>query len=322
MPFIKKSQPENTTPPTEDISQLRAEFWHQLWKTITLLFIAVVVIAAASVAWFVSNTRVNSATAPVSAGFEPIKLATKGVRQKAESDNLKLPEGNQLKDENGNVIEEYKEYYYTDGEPIALRLDADGHEVSPGAHGKVTFYVIPAKACGSLTLHIGLGGYGENEQKKVVAINNPVLNSLLSGHILLFDDYDAQTNTYSTCLFQGSDDGIYSNTITVDLTNAEADEPFPVDFYWIWPLRYENLEALLTEDEFGKLNADTLNPHEVLNQNYKYSRVFLTNQSELSQPDVRSKAYDLADEYIGGNAQYLYLTIQATTDNTQGGQQE
>ena len=317
MPFIKKSQPENTTPPTEDVSQLRAEFWHQLWKTITLLFIAVVVIAAASVAWFVSNTRVNSATAPVSAGFEAIKLATKGVRQTADQ-YLNLPKENVV----NYIVYQGETYYYTDGEPIALRLDADGYEVSPGAHGKVTFYVIPAKAGGSLTLHIGLGGYGENEQKKVVPINKPVLNSLLSGHILLFDDYDAQTNTYSNWLFKKSGSGIFSNTITVDLKNAAADEPFPVDFYWIWPLRYENLEALLTEEEFVELNADTLKEHEELNSNYQYSRVFLTNQSELSQPDARSKAYDLADEYIGSNAQYLYLTIQTTADNTQGGQQE
>lgn len=319
MPFMKKSRPEHTTPPAENLSQLRAEFRHQLWKTIFLFFIGTVVIAAASVAWFVSNSRVNSATAPVSAGFEPIKLATKGERQEADR-YLTLDQDTKKMEYQGET------YYYTDGDPIALRLDAPGYEISPGAHGKVTFYVIPAKAGGSLTLHIGLGGYGENEQKKVVAIDDPVLNALMSGHILLFDSFE--NDTYTNWLFQtekrnsnitAANNTIFSNTITVDLNDAPAGVPFEVTFFWIWPLRYENLEALVGSD-FCTAQMQNM---EGLGTNYKYSRVFLAKQeTDLSDVKNRSEAYDLADEYIGSNAQYLYLTIQTTAENMEGGQQE
>ena len=321
MPFMKKSQPEHTAPPVENLSQLRLEFRHQLWKTILLFFIGTVVIAAASVAWFVSNSRVKSATAPVSAGFEAIKLATKGVRQEADR-YLTLPQ-----DQNTKTMKYQDEiYYYTDGDPIALRLDAKEYEISPGAHGKVTFYVIPAKAGGSLTLHIGLGGYGENEQKNVVPINDPVLNALMSGHILLFDSFE--NDTYTDWLFQtekrnsnitAANNTIFSNTITVDLKDAAAGVPFEVTFFWIWPLRYENLEALVDP---GFCTAQMQNM-ERLGENYKYSRVFLAKQeNNLLDVKNRSEAYDLADEYIGSNAQYLYLTIQTTSDNMEGGQQE
>lgn len=312
--FRKKSKPA----PAQSADALRIAFQHQLWKSVFFALAAVAVVSAASIAWFVSNNQVHSGTTPVSAGFEPLRLATKGQRQQADQYLTELMENK------GTAVDtlEYKgeTYYCTNGDPIALRLNAEKYEVSPGAHGKVTFYVIPSSAGGSVTLHIGLGGYGEIEQK-VVAIDDPVLNALMSGHILLFDSYE--NDTYSGWLFQDGTD-IFSNTITVDLSGKPAGVPVQVDFYWIWPLRYENLEELLTEEEYGYLQADSLKTHDKLNENYKYSRVFLTDKGVPADDDARSKAYDTADEYIGGNAQYLYLTIQTAServDTVEGGQQ-
>ena len=58
------------------------------------------------------------------------------------------------------------------------------------------------------------------------------------------------------------------------------------------------------------------------NSGYRYSRIFFTNQESLTGTDERSKAYDLADEYIGSNAQYLYLIIQtSSSDDAEGGAQ-
>lgn len=309
----------------EEAALLRDALLHQLWKSAFFALAAVSVIAFATIAWFVSNTQVHSGTAAVSSGFEPIKLATKGVRQDADQYLKELLEnkGDEVKTQKYNN----ETYYYTDGGSIALRLDVKDYEVSPGARGKVTFYVIPTNASGSMTLHIGLGGYGEIEKedksKEVVQINDSVLNALLSGHILLFNTFE--NDVYSDWLFQDAGDGytgIFNNTITVDLSSADAGQPIEVDFYWIWPLRYENLEALLTAEEFGKLQADSLKTHDMLNEKYKYSRVFLVEQQgNLIDDKNRSNAYDLADEYIGGNAQYLYLTIQTdTSENTEGGQ--
>ena len=319
------------TASAEEAAQLRDALLHQFWKSAFFALAAVSVVAFATIAWFVSNSQVHSGTAAVSANFEPLKLATKGVRQQAEIDNLNLPNP-----DGETLIHNGGTYYCTNDTTtttIALRLADESYEVSPGAHGKVEFYVIPGSAGGTVTLQIGLGGYGadENDNGEVKPIDNAVLNALLSGHILLFDTYDDKNNTYSDWLFPnaGGGDGIFNNTITVDLSGKPTGVPVPVDFYWIWPLRYENLETLA-----GKTFCDEQAENDNLTtfgKNYRYSRVYLaepgSNLSDTESDIVstieknRSKAYDLADEYIGGNAQYLYLTIQTnTSENAEGGQ--
>lgn len=314
---MKFSRNNNQSAPTENVELLRMAFSRQLWKCMFFSLVVVSVIAIASIAWFASNSRVNSGAASVRAEFEPIKLATKGARQQAEIEHLELREGNTLS-------YNQEKYYYTEGDTIALRLNDDNHEVSPGSKGVVEFYVIPGKGTSSVTLHVGLGGYGadENDNNKVKPINDDVLKSLMSGHILLFDKYE--NGVYSDWLFQGSgsNSSIFNNTITVDLSGKPEGVPVPVDFYWIWPLRYENMVNDLTGlQDFIDKQANVEEMTE-LNGNYRYSRIFLTDKSDLSLADARSEAYDLADEYIGSNAQYLYLTIQTSAyDNTEGEQQ-
>lgn len=293
--------------------KLEKEFFAELLKTFAFALAAVTALVTGCIAWFVSNSQVRSGTSPISAGFEPIKLATTGNRQEADK-YLKLPDGNTL--QIGD-----KTYYYTEGDTIALRLSGTDYEVSPGARGMVEFYVIPGSGTPTVTLQIGLGGYGakDNDPDHVLPINDPALNALISGHILLFDDYDAETGRYSNWLFQGSGSGIFSNTITVDLSTTTVG--VPVDFYWVWPLRYENLASILAGKSFVDDQAGS-GAMTDLPLNYRYSRVYLTDQADLSKAAARSKAYDLADEYIGSNAQYLYLTIQTiASEEGEGGQQ-
>lgn len=317
---MKHIRKKNESDSTENVELLRIAFSRQIWKSLFFALVAVSVIAIASIAWFVSNTQVNSGNTSVSANFEPIKLATKGDRQQAESEHLNLPEGS---------VEAYDEetYYCTDDGIIALRLAGADHEVSPGSKGKVEFYIIPSGSTSSVTLHIGLGGYGEDETDNniVKPIKNKVLNTLMSGHILLFDNYE--NGVYSDWLFSSgeSKDSIFNNTITIDLSGCPADVPVPVDFYWIWPLRYENM---VTDFEVEGMQAfiDEQSKAENmsnLNERYLYSRIFLADKNDnLTQVAALSKTYDLADEYIGSNAQYLYLTIQTSaSDDMEGGLQ-
>lgn len=308
----KNNQPDSK----ENVELLKSDFSRQLWKSMFFALAAVSVIVIASIAWFVSNSRVHSSTASVSADFEPIKLATRGDRQQGEVEHLALAEGNE-ETYNGKV------YYCTEEGTIALRLDGTNHEVSPGSKGKVEFFIIPNGSTSSVTLHIGLGGYGEDEDdNKVKPIEDDVLKALMSGHILLFDNYE--NGEYSDWLFSsgGSNGSIFNNTITIDLSGKPANVPVPVDFYWIWPLRYENMvndfegiQDFINEQAKGENMSN-------LNEKYRYSRIFLTDKNDLTgaEVDERSKAYDLADEYIGSNAQYLYLTIQISADdNMEGG---
>lgn len=317
MKFIsEKNQPT----PTENVALLRSAFRRQLWKCIFFSLVVVCVIAIFSVAWFVSNSQVRSSVTPISAGFDPIKLATRGERQKFDYYlNLEKPDGDM-------VTYNGEEYYCSNGDTIALRLSRDSYEVFPGSKGKVEFYIIPGGGVSKVTLQIGLGAYSEDDNKTVNRINDDVLNALMSGHILLFDSYE--NGVYSDWLFQEneSNSGIFNNSITVDLSDKSKDAPVLVDFYWIWPLRYENMlndlngvqefiEEQSTDGKMTPLNTP-------LNSGYRYSHIFLTNKTDLSLGTTRSEAYDLADEYIGSNAQYLYLTIQTSaSDDMEGGMQ-
>lgn len=322
MKFIRKNN-ETVSEKNNELSY--EECRKQLWKHMFLSVVAIVALAIACIAWFVANMQVNSSTSAVSAGFEPVKLATKGVRQGAEIDNLNLSTGEPYPSES---VEEHngKTYYCTDAGTIALRLSANDYELSPGSKGKVEFYIIPTGGASEVTLQIGLGGYGADPtDNKVKPIENRTLNDLISGHILLFDDYE--NGFYSNWLFTPDDSshGIFNNAITINLSGKTVGVPVPVDFYWIWPLRYENIKNDFNDfndnvSQFIEEQAiyDNMNN---LTGDYRHSRVFLTDNI-MSDNAARSKGYDLADEYIGSNAQYLYLTIQTSaSDGEKGGPQ-
>lgn len=292
------------------------KFWKELFKTGIFLIAALTAIVFGSIAWFTANMNVQSGSASVAAQYEIIRIASKGIRQTSELNWLHLAEGTAY-EYGGNT------YYYTESGKIALRLSED-YIVSPGASGFVEFYIIPTHdGAATMTLYLGLTGYEERIgvdgiTKEIKRVEDPTLDALLSGHILLFDDYN--DGYYSNWLSNTSTGGILNNTITITLPeNAKEGEPYPVTIYWIWPLRYENMVDDLyapgsteyTErfKPFVEAQAQdmTIVPG---TSNYYYSRVFLTKDTALNNTDSRTRAYNLADEYIGANAGYLYLTIQ------------
>ena len=293
----------------------------ELLKTAVFALAALTTLVAATIAWFVSNNLVQSGTSTVSAGVETVKLASTGKRQEAESaylrvDGASLPEGNKLTV--GGT-----DYYSTDGNQIALRLSQD-HIISPGASGKVTFYIIPTHdGETTVTLYLGLAGYALEGTPPSLAerVSDDTLDALLSGHILLFNRYEDEH--YSDWLFQPTASGVADNVITVTLpAEAQKDVPYPVTLYWIWPLRYDNmLDDLYAENSqeyqtrfapFLEEQAEAESMGVIPDSDYRYSRLFLTNEEELGTSALRSKAYNLADEYIGTNADFLYLTIQTS----------
>lgn len=311
-----EEQNNRQTPPSlpegQDFESLLKTFWKQLVKTTVFGLAAVTVIVFGSIAWFAANHEVQSGTNLVSAGFEPINLATRGDRQTPEEDYLTLGAGNTT-EYDGDT------YYYTGGDCIALRL-SEQYSVSPGASGSVTFYILPNRdGAGTVTLYFGLAGYKlyTNEKGKDIAVpvGDPVLEALLSGHILLFGS-KSEDGVYSNWLFSETDPGFLDNTLTVTLNeNTKKDVPVPVTLHWIWPLRYENMKQLAeTHTPLSEFIEAQAAAGSEINADYHYSRIFVAKKTDYTDgklpEDKRSKAYDLADEYIGSNAGYLYLTIQ------------
>lgn len=291
-------------------------FRKELWKTGVFVTAGLIALIFGAIAWFVSNSRVQSETVSVSARHEVVRIASKGSRQEPEQSFLSLEAGTEYS---------YKgtTYYYTESGEIALYLSEE-YVVSPGATGVAEFFIIPTHD-GAMTvnLHIGLAGYKENivdeTSARVERVTDPILDALLSGHILLFENYE--NRHYSGWLSNEDTGGILNNTITITLPeDTKKGEPYPVRIYWIWPLRYENMLLDLYEDQnaeytehfhpFIEDQASKQNMSQISGIDYYYSRIFLTKEAELNDKDSRTRAYNLADEYIGSNADYLYLTIK------------
>lgn len=297
--------------------KLLKTFVRELAKTAVYLLAASAVIVFCSIAWFVSNRQVDASTASIQAGIDTIRIATKGLRQKAEEQFLNLSEGTEYR--YGSET-----YYYTEGGQIALRLDSDETAVFPGASGKVTFYIIPGRdGTATIPIYLSIAGY----DKAGAPLNDTILNALLSGHILLFRSYNSLY--YSDWLDpQDCAAGQLEHTFTVELPpETRAGVPFPVTFYWVWPLRYENMEkdlfAETDEDrtdflDFIDLQATQTTPIPGTAE-YSYSRIFIKHDAALSTLETRSRAYDLADEYIGANTSFLYLSIQTDPSSNPGG---
>lgn len=272
----------------------------QLLKVTFFALAALIVIFVGTGAWFAANNQVEAGGAQIQGRNSLIRLATKGDRQDLEKTYLRGPNGEMLSD--GTLLDGQAEaYYYTENGTIALRLNGQ-EEISPGAAGEVTFYIIPSER-GELntTVYLQLAGYQEGDG---IVSNNPILNTLLNGHILLFCGTD-----YSNWL--GSDE---TKAIPISIKNAQPGVPAAITLSWIWPLRYHNMVTLPSDTKY----RDWLDTQKVANNQiesiaYKYNHIFLVkNNSNLEDDDVKDDAYNLADEFIGTNADYLYLTIRTS----------
>lgn len=291
-------------------SEARKLLLEELFRSIIFVCSAAFTLAAASVAWYVSNSRVDSGGVSISHQYEKVTLATKGEREKKEKDLMNLQEG--LSKTIGEDT-----YYYTNDGVIALRLTSNDVAVSPGKSGEITFYVIPEKGgAQSVNLYLVLAGYREEKDQlgNLVGSNiqDNVLSSLLSGHILLFQDKqdDGQVSNWISGTVRNND-VVYN--IQASTQNATAGIPWPITIYWQWPLRYENM----VKDYLGQLNGliSSANFTDIGNTGYKYNQVFLTKETNLSSDEKKSDAYNQADEYIGKNADDLYVSIQADLVN-------
>lgn len=312
---LEQQELSNGSSNAQSTREIKEKLWAEIIKTAVFAFVSLFVIVLGSIAWFVSNSKADAGGIKVSHQFDTIKLATTGKRQEKEEKLLNLKEGETMSYDD-------ETYYWTEAEEIALRLSDPSVAVSPGMSGEISFYIIPDRTGPqTVTLHLRLAGYEEiemegssNTGKK---IDDLVLNSLLSGHILLFKICDG--SQYSNWIKGSPSEVGVDYQITVTNRNAQKDVPWLVTIYWIWPLRYINIANdfkvgdtnILTE--FINNQAGTLNKIE--STDYFYSQIFLTKNDKLESVDSRSDAYNQADEYIGTKANYLYVTVQTDLVN-------
>lgn len=276
----KKEKEELTAEEYRQKAQKQIELLKNQWKiffrTGIIVVAAVIVMIVASIAWFVSNTRVDATGVAIRPADMPFDLAAAGTESNASADRGRYDELLTVSPGASREIDG-KKYWSTDGSHTSTcwavtsesNMNNTGEDgkptgIEPGSYGKMTFYIIPNKD-GPLkvTLDLVLTGYqiadGKKNEENVTKndlkeVTDPSLQQLLEGHVLLFAGYDEAAGCYKGWISRdagawrmslGSETEVAvleskSGKLTWSNANAQKDTAYPVTIYWIWPERLES----------------------------------------------------------------------------------
>ena len=276
----KKGKEELTAEEYRQKAQKQIELLKNQWKiffrTGIIVVAAFIVMIVASIAWFVSNTRVDATGVAIQPADMPFDLAAAGTESNASADRGMYDKLLTVSLGASREIEG-KKYWSTDGSHTSIcwavtpesNMNNTGEDgkptgIEPGSYGKMTFYIIPNKD-GSLkvTLDLVLTGYQIADGKKneenvtkndLTEVTDPSLQQLLEGHVLLFAGYNEKAGCYkgwisrdagewSMRLGSETEAAVFeskSGKLTWNNTNAKKDTAYPVTIYWIWPERLES----------------------------------------------------------------------------------
>lgn len=250
--------------------------WKIFFRTGIIVVAAFIVMIVVSIAWFVSNTRVDATGVAIRPADMPFDLAAAGTESSVSADRGMYDELLTVSPGASREIKG-KKYWSTDGSHTSIcwavtpesNMNNTGEDgkptgIEPGSYGKMTFYIIPNKN-GPLkvTLDLVLTGYQIADDKKneenvtqndLTEVTDPSLQQLLEGHILLFAGYNEKAGCYKGWISRDAGEWSMrlgseteaavleskSGKLTWNNTNAKKDTAYPVTIYWIWPERLES----------------------------------------------------------------------------------
>lgn len=214
----------------------------------------------------------------------------------------------------------------------------------PGASGELEFYFIPKQSgLKTITLQLNLVGAKDDTNGNFIKLEGDtednVLKNLINGHILMFENWSADVG-YSNWL--GTDKKLIINAPTEnenDDSVFQKNQPYKVTIYWKWPkyfrnfvynerfegdlffiqndaysnlLNFVNEQVPVAKDSCGAKNtSNTFYSAEKYDDNIIKARGNIKASDNMTDAMLESciKYYDLADEYIGNNAQYIYVEL-------------
>lgn len=334
---------ENLSP--EELQERIQEEKKNAKRSLRFAFTALLAIIAVCIAWFASNSQVTSTGMQIAAqNEEPFRIASVGERLKDEQNYLKDETGKNILSE-GNM-ETHTSYidtatgqevtttrtYYTGGSGVAWHMNEQS--LVPGAQGKLEFYLIPNKdGLSSADISLNLVGYSFNEKEnKVQKIETPKIQSLLNGHILLFQHVD-DDNGYSGWL--GENQKFTMRADANGSTTFKKNMPYKITIFWKWPQYFRNY-IYTQKSTYGDLFTDASPKGD--GSDYQKLITFVNKQRDIKADtgklfydasankadkineeinntmsdeilDACSTYYNQADEYIGTNTQYVYIQI-------------
>ena len=193
----------------EQIQDLKDQ-WKTFFRTGPIVIAAAIVMIAVSIAWFVSNTKVDATGVQIRAAGSEFDLAAEA---KTDAESATGAYDNLLTVSPGATLSiGDKKFRYT-GEgktSISWAITDDSNMqnnkdlgIEPGSSGKLTFYIISHKD-GPLSVKINLTftGYHVEGWNSTAATKSDLkeldepTQQLLEGHVLFFAGYDENSNSY------------------------------------------------------------------------------------------------------------------------------
>lgn len=362
----KKSESSNSieNKSLEELHKQIEKGKRKISRSFVFAIAALVAIVAIGIAWFVSNTKVSAIGARISAD-NPIsfELGSTGQRQKTETSYF-IENGNTIL--NPGTSEDFAQYVDISTGTVTsdhINLNTGTSNLAwylngqenfwPGASGKLEFYIIPRQDnLQSVTITWDMEAYRKtsNTEPTAVKISNgtqDTLNSLLSGHILLFDSltdakgysgWRSPENKSVTINAPGNSQNEKTTDTQSDATDTQSNTtataaftknvPYKVTLYWVWPKYFRNY-IYNSRNIYGDLftdisskNADHTSLLNFVKNTDNKDKLFVGYGNDESNEEISdsmtdsildkwSGYYDLADEYIGNNVDYVYVNITA-----------
>ncbi len=310
------------------------EQFHILYKPLFFSVSALIALISVTVAWFAANSGVGSGGMKVSITGVRFELAGEG------QEGLYYEPGKTGEE----IIIDGKTYYKTSAEHQAitwmvgadsnLHNDRDNGRLSPGAKGKITFYILPNEEntedfTVKVSLHRMLYGRSETVTDRVIEDRNKgdTPQTVYLAELPEGDRQEAEALIQGHMLFfQGFDGTYYSDWISGDILEipVSGTDPVPVTIYWVWPYVLDWLvdtgtertlcDSSIQDGDYQKLLQDIQeNPSRYLRRLPTESEEENTFSPEnmAENAELYRLKYNRGDEFIGTHANYLFFQITA-----------
>lgn len=282
----------------DEHAQTLKDFWKR-FAVSGLFVLALVIILFASLAWFAANNRVGGTSSAISAKAARYSISGPADGQAGKYDDkvASLESNDSL-----NVSATYNLNNFT-----------SGGSLRPGSYGELQVTVTPvAGDVRDITLTIE-----RNIALRTSATitNTDALANLFRGHILFFRGRD--------------ENGYYSDPVLDDKLTIEASEfcaegsntttvPVTITLYWVWPSQFSSYvltgQINYSKNLFSGVDSTgyTMLIEDINTNSTRYFSVkpdVISINHDMSSADLETcaEAYNLADEVLGTNAEYLQI---------------
>ncbi len=287
-----------------------------------MMIFALLIAVFAGIAWFTMNKDVGAGGMSVKTNAILFNIKSKGTIP------YSAPFAAATEYKTG-IADENEEYYLTgtNNDNVQWRMDGISTEqLQPGAHGKLTFWVVPKDDETALDMEFSVSMRGFSLSNSTwTEITDTTSLGYLNSHILFFRE------RYPTS-YVNEDETVftYKGLITEPYTVNNLTESDPVTIYWIWPetfsqmiadpsaeshIAYDSVALREVKDYVIERKTDLFSPVTAnLNDNVNAccSSSSSATSSEINAAiDVLDSGYNTGDSVIGSQIRGALTVLKA-----------